>query len=143
MGGAWVGVRVRGCSRGLGRQDAEETKSLQTDRQGSWDSAVARGEEGVTQEGVSEVPQAPQAKTVANGFRGLSQWETRDFRGKASRRHQDFCILPAPLSRLIPKPPGRGPAEQGCDTAARVSYCNCFHILLAVLYKPEKRNKGE
>lgn len=136
MGGAWVGVRVRGCSRGLGRQDAEERKSLQTDRQtGKLGFRGGRGEEGV--------PQAPQAKTVANGLRGLGQWETRGFRGKASRRRQDFCILPAPLSRLIPKPPGRGPAEQGCDTAARVSYCNCFHILLAVLYKPEKRNKGE
>ena len=33
MGGALVGVRMRGCSRGLGRRDAEETKSLQTDRQ--------------------------------------------------------------------------------------------------------------
>ena len=70
-GGAWVGVRMRGCSRGLSRRDAEETKSLQTDRQGSWDSAVAWGEEGVTQEGVSEVPQAPETKTVANSFHGL------------------------------------------------------------------------
>lgn len=70
-GAAWVGVRMRSCSRGLGRWDAEETKSPQTGRQGSWDSAVARGEEGVTQEGVSEVPHAPGAKTVVNGFRGL------------------------------------------------------------------------
>ena len=32
---------------------------------------MAQGEERVTQEGISEVPQAPEAKTVANGFHGL------------------------------------------------------------------------
>ena len=65
-GGSLGRCEDEGLQPRLGRQDAEETKSLQTDRQGSWDSAVARGEEGV-----SEVPRAPQAKTAANGFRGL------------------------------------------------------------------------
>lgn len=33
-GAAWVGVRMRSCSRGLGRWDAEETKAYrQADRE--------------------------------------------------------------------------------------------------------------
>ena len=137
MGGAWVGVRMRGCSRGWADRMLRRQKAYrQTDREAGIQRWPGARRAFLRCLGLPRQKRRPTASAAsANGKRGaLGE------KHPSVARTSAFWQLASPASSR-----GRraAAAEQGCDTAARMSYCNCFHILLAVLCEPEKRNKGE